>query len=1510
MSGYSGTGELVATVNVYFVNDISGTKRYYLGGNPGLNEALNSAKSIAFDSTGAAASWINIGSYATSSNVGGYNQAIIELPGQPVESVDALTYSSIERFHVSVTNGAAFVLDMSGTDRTFDATITTDPLDFIYLWNNDTTGTVSDRDADGQVDTNYNPFGTTPVLSNGDKTLTTDTNHGLTTGDYVFYVAVDIEGQSPKTKTLTEDTFVLERAAGTGEITISFDGTDQAGVLTAAAPTRFDLVALESVIRSDSVDVTQDFKIGTGQEDLYYNYGKIVGTMDSAYTYTVTLHYWEHSGTGDYFAANSYVTGVDDYLDDFGGVYANIPVYRNEAGTKSYRLRSCLDFRPKITELTDTQFPTPSSSLSADYHYYLPRWDKIWINKDGTLGVTEGVAEESPRLPPEKSGTLTLFLAYVAPYVFGPNGQVNAALGPDQVSIRVLEYNSYTMSDISKIEQRISGLEAYVSESQLELDSYSDTILDSDGLPRSKNGIFVDRFTDHSRGEVEDPAYRCSMKKTSGLLHSPYEMNHVAFEYDTGTPVGGSQTNVHEWDNTITLGYTQQEYISQDLASEWTNINPFAVTVWAGECKMTPASDTWVDTRYLPAMQIQDPESARRLSRLYERTDAGVPEWDAWTSTIIGEDQQQTKFQNGRWRERRDWTNPGGQFLYLDEESTVTVTEQRTREGTILERTGSDIITKETGERTVDISSVYWMREADIEFEAFGLRPETTMVPYFANQNVAANVTWDAGNPSGLTTKAGYIKGTFSIPAQTFRTGKAVFSLKDAAIDPLSLASTEFVSAGTLITKQDTYISVEVPVYTTRAIFEIEETSQTFTTVSPRNARPKRQGDSEPTSQPAPRSDTKWRDPLAQTFLVEDAGGVFLESVDIFFQSKDRYLPVTLYVVETTAGIPGQKILPFGSVTKNPADVIAAKWDDDNTQFVYNGIHYDANDTAEYNAANNDTAVTDSDRLAQAVSWTTADTDFIATRFTFSDPVYLRENTEYAFVLVSNSSNYHVYNSRVGGYNIIDGSGIAKQPYLGSMLKSQNSSTWTPDQMADIKFAINRCDFDTSSSTLYMRTKGVADYWASGSYSIGDKVVYHPSNNNTNALRLYQCIAPATTENPDDTAKWSDIGGGEYSATQMNVSMDDMSVTGTYISRQWLFNGDSPATWYDFSNKQDITFTTKRDVELFVEGTGDGTSGTDPEVLDLKVTLSSDSTKRSPVINKNRTSAILVNNLVVTPGADAPAGVTYDAGEYISETTYLKSPGGSLKVLLDIAKPNANARVDVKYRIDAEDLRYVTAESGFSVDGRLKDQFSTVYWLDADLSTGSGSPIPAADWQERSEAIVDGVSSSDGFVYLSSIGNSADFAALNTILGGGRTNPHILITPEPGIASTEVYVWLSGTSFAAGDYAIHPTSKKLFKSTIGANTTEPVVNALYWEEIEATFVEGSVQIDSDTVWRPMTQINTVSALVDTTQHVEYEFEPSVSPSEDFDNFAIKVEMYSDDEVNVPTCKRLRAIAVT
>jgi hypothetical protein len=171
-------------------------------------------------------------------------------------------------------------------------------------------------------------------------------------------------------------------------------------------------------------------------------------------------------------------------------------------------------------------------------------------------------------------------------------------------------------------------------------------------------------------------------------------------------------------------------------------------------------------------------------------------------------------------------------------------------------------------------------------------------------------------------------------------------------------------------------------------------------------------------------ADTGWWDPLAQTFLIEQKGGCFLSKVDVFFASKDTAIPATLEIREVVNGYPGKRVLPFSRVTLKPESINLSE-----TTVLLDGV-----DVPSYNTP---------------------------TTFTFPSPVYVQENTEYAIVLASDSNNYKVWISQVGDQMPGTARTISEQPYLGSLFKSQNASTWTADQTQDLKFTIYRCQFAT-----------------------------------------------------------------------------------------------------------------------------------------------------------------------------------------------------------------------------------------------------------------------------------------------------------------------------------------------------------------------------------------------------------------------------------------------------------------
>ena len=167
---------------------------------------------------------------------------------------------------------------------------------------------------------------------------------------------------------------------------------------------------------------------------------------------------------------------------------------------------------------------------------------------------------------------------------------------------------------------------------------------------------------------------------------------------------------------------------------------------------------------------------------------------------------------------------------------------------------------------------------------------------------------------------------------------------------------------------------------------------------------------------PDPPPRRRGRDPLAQSFFVDDKGGVFLSSIDLFFYSKDTTAPVTIEIRTVENGVPTDIIVPSGKATVPAASI---------------QISDDASKS---------------------------------TRFTFKKPVYLTDKNDYVFVIKSISKSYNVWVSRLGEKDVSTGFVIDKQPATGVLFKSANDKTWISDQYEDIKFTLNRCKFTPNTS--------------------------------------------------------------------------------------------------------------------------------------------------------------------------------------------------------------------------------------------------------------------------------------------------------------------------------------------------------------------------------------------------------------------------------------------------------------
>jgi len=423
-------------------------------------------------------------------------------------------------------------------------------------------------------------------------------------------------------------------------------------------------------------------------------------------------------------------------------------------------------------------------------------------------------------------------------------------------------------------------------------------------------------------------------------------------------------------------------------------------------------------------------------------------------------------------------------------------------------------------------------------------------------------------------------------------------------------------------------------------------------------------------------------DPLAQSFLNPLEGGGFITSIDIYFgpQAETNTFPVTVQIRAMDNGFPAPEVAPFGSITLD-ADQITG-----------------SNDGS------------------------------VATRFTFTSPVYLEEEVEYCFVVLTDSDELTVWQSVLGEVDISTGQRISRQPFLGSLFKSQNNRTWTPAQLEDLKFRINRAEFDTSV-TGQVTFENVVSSNDSGTeadpylgllpldpFTFSDGSTYievnHPNHSmeegdtvrftaeNSGALAgvleseifdtdLTVSVGPSSEPIGVDTYyvqvstsadRNASLGGAAIFATQhvgfsvINPVVEELDFPNT--STSWEFKGTSkfgktPDSGYvsiDLGKDNLLSFP-RTSVE-----SGDGT-------VSVRTNFTSTVDNLSPYIDVKRFSLLATENRINNrEDTDQVAEADEAAARYITKPVNLINPANEFRIFFDANRPPATT-IDVYYKV-------------------------------------------------------------------------------------------------------------------------------------------------------------------------------------------------------------------------------------
>ena len=813
----------------------------------------------------------------------------------------------------------------------------------------------------------------------------------------IFSVQKETTGLKTKTKQALTANFTY--ASATGHIPL-----DKADIKRVTA------------ITIGGVDKLSSFTLDNGQRDNFYDEGKLfpIDTVANGTVVAVSFEYYQH-GNGDYFTVNSYNAGEYDTIPSFNGIKGTV------------QLRDTIDFRPTKASAgsfsADTVFtsgtgsqnadcPKPGSILLADISRYLPRIDKLYLTREGEFKVAVGVSDRHPKAPEDPNDAMVIYNLKFKPYTFGPSDLI-----PEK-----LDNKRYTMRDIGSLDKRIKNLEYYTSLSLLEKEA-ADTQIFSGSDERLKNGFMVDGFYGHNVANVSHPDYAVSIDKNNGILRPMFFEDNVNLVRHAAAP-GTAVKN----GSLVTLPFGHAEFAKQPYATTSEFVNPYNVFTWGGQCKLSPESDEWKDTDIRPDVIIDDEGVYDQLVNMAEESGVLGTVWNEWETNWTGTEISTTT-SGGTSFEGEFWWLGGGRGQRGGQTTTTatTTTDNQARSG-LRTTVVPDTQLKELGSRVVETNFIPFIRSRKIFFKAELMKPNTKVFAFFNGADVTsfcaeesyqewsdttavarfAGATVHPSNSDLVTNSAGVVEGSFIIPRNStlkFKTGTREFRLTDSATndktDESTFAEALYHAQGLLEVKENVIMSTKVPRFVTTELNDARVVSETSIT---RFTEP-----------------VTWIDPVAQTFIIDQAGGLFVTKLDLFVQAKDANIPLNVSIRSVENGIPTQQVVPGSDVNTYPS-----------------AINISANGSA-------------------------------ATTITFDHPVYLPQDQEFAIVLISQSDDYKVFIAETGGFDLINTANrVTKQPYNGVFFTSANASTWTPEQTKDLKFTLYRANFTSNSATVVL----------------------------------------------------------------------------------------------------------------------------------------------------------------------------------------------------------------------------------------------------------------------------------------------------------------------------------------------------------------------------------------------------------------------------------------------------------
>jgi hypothetical protein len=424
--------------------------------------------------------------------------------------------------------------------------------------------------------------------------------------------------------------------------------------------------------------------------------------------------------------------------------------------------------------------------------------------------------------------------------------------------------------------------------------------------------------------------------------------------------------------------------------------------------------------------------------------------------------------------------------------------------------------------------------------------------------------------------------------------------------------------------------------------------------------------------------------PIAQSFFVDAVNGIFVTKIDLYFAAKDNDFPVNLQLRTMDNGYPSStEIIP-------------------GTQVIVPGSNIS----------------------------TSADAT-VATTFTFTEPVYLKGLTDYAIVLTADSKDYTVYVAETNEFLI--GSTekrVDRQPVLGSLFYSQNSTTFTAIQNQDLTFRLHQAKFRSSTGEAVLHNANLPRKLlysdpikvTSGSSTVTVRHINHGLQvgediNITNidsagvgGISYANLTGTRTITKVDWTgyqytaganADSDVIGGGDYVLSTKNIPYHIIypHVQSLVPKNTNIDAGIKATTGKSFAGSEtsfqkassylsiDINKDNVAKFPYLIANSASETTelGANVKSLDISIQMSSSDSNVAPIVDMQRTSASLIGHIIDKQDSSATSGfnvpITYvdetqptngsSAGRHIMTPITLDQDAVGLKIITSAHRPSA-----------------------------------------------------------------------------------------------------------------------------------------------------------------------------------------------------------------------------------------------